>query len=396
MQHASRIARKAVVVGLLVGLFVPTFAQAQGTPAEQWVTWAGELDSDEFLVRETATLGLIAAGKGAIEPLKQVLAGESREATTRAVYVLQQLGSAEDLETQDAARTVLEETAGSQRNSVGRRAAAAILVLNEQREEQAVEQLTRLGANIGRTTMINGFGGVEEVASSIEIGPDWKGTERDLVRLKWIESIRQVVLVGEKVNDRVLACALAMPSLQALHAYRVQISDAGLAALGPQTELREVGLYYTSIGDAGLKSLASLPNLGRLKLYGNKITKAAKEEVEKNSPGINIDFRVGGYMGVACDTFDTSCIISSVQGGSPAEKAGLRGDDIIVTLDEQPVAGSSTLVELVSQRNAGETIRLVVQRRTITDENELKLEELKINVTLGEWDVKLSIQNNRP
>ena len=401
MQHAFPIAwSAAVAAGVLIGGWLAhcSASAEDGHPAtaSQLAAWTAELNSDEFLVRETATLGLIAAGQQAIEPLKQVLSSDSLEATTRAVYALQQLGSAADLVVQESARTALEEAAAARATSVGRRAAAAIAVLNEQREEQAIEQLTQLGANVGRTTAINGFGALEEVATSIEIGKEWKGSERDLVRLQWIESIRQVVLVGEKVNDRVLAYALAMPGLQSLHAYRAKITDAGLTTIDRHAGLREVGLYYTPIGDAGLKSIGAAPGIGRLKLYGNKITQAATAELARRMPGVQIDYRAGGYMGVACDTFDTNCIISTVQPNSPAEKAGLRDDDIIITLDEQPVPSSAALVEQVSVRNAGEVLRLVVQRRTISDENELKLEELKINVPLGEWDVKLSIQNNRP
>ena len=374
----------------------PVAAEAKAEPTkEQIAAWSDDLDADEFLVRETATLGLIAAERRAIEPLRQVLAGDSLEATTRALHVLQQIGLSSDLEVQAAARMVLEETAAGRTNSVGKRAEAAIVWLNEKREAQAVADLARLGATIGRAATINAFGAITEVPSSIEIGPEWKGEARDLVRLKWIESIRQVVLVGEKMDDNALKYVAEMPELESLHSYRTKITDQGLAAIEAKAGLREVGFYYTNVTDGGLESLAKVRGLVVLKLYGTQVKAATAANLEAES-GLRVDFRRGAYLGVSCETFETSCIVATVQPGSPAEKAGLRSDDVIVAVSDMPITSSIALIEVMSAYDVGDKVNLLVQRRTIGDDNELKQEELKLSVTLGEWDLKLSIQNNRP
>ncbi|MCU0878623.1 MAG: hypothetical protein MUF06_12630 [Pirellulaceae bacterium] len=53
---------------------------------------ADQLAADEFLVRETAMLELVAAGGAAIPAVERNLAGENREAITRSLFVLEQLG----------------------------------------------------------------------------------------------------------------------------------------------------------------------------------------------------------------------------------------------------------------------------------------------------------------
>jgi hypothetical protein len=392
---ASLVVAASLTIGMLCASRLPA-AEASAAPSrEQLATWASQLDADEFLVRETATIGLIAAGDKAIEPLRGVLQHSSLEATSRCLFVLEQIGLSPDLDTQEAARVLLEETA-ARTTAVGKRAGAALAQLNEQRETQALEQLANLGAKIGREPVINALGAIEEIPTSIELGPAWHGQRRDLVRLKWLDSIQQVVLVGDTMDDQVLQLVLAMPGLESLHMYRAKLGDESLTALASRPQLHELGLYYTPITDKGFALITKAPAITRLKLYGTKITKEAVAKFMAAQPGIYMDFRVGAYLGVSCDTFDTSCIIQLVQPDSPAAKGGLKADDIIVAVDGVPVTGSPHLVELVSARDANEAIHLDVQRRVITEENELKLENLKLNITLGEWDVKLSIQNNRP
>lgn len=392
---AIYVATAVLTIGVLFARDLPAAEVTAAPSREQLATWASQLDADEFLVRETATIGLIAAGDKAIEPLRGVLQSASLEATSRCLFVLEQIGLSSDLDTQEAARVLLEETA-ARTTSVGQRATAALAHLNELREAQALEQLASLGAIIGRDPIINALGAIEEVPTSIELGPAWHGERRDLVRLKWLDSIQQVVLIGDTMDDQVLQLVLAMPGLQSLHTYRAKLSDESLAALAGRPQLHELGMYYTPITDKGFALITKAPAITRIKLYGTKITKGAVDHFLAAQPGVYMDFRVGAYMGVSCDTFDTSCIIQLVQPNSPAAKGGLKAEDIIVALDGVPVTGSPHLVELVSAHDANDVIKLDVQRRVITQENELKLEDLKLSVTLGEWDVKLSIQNNRP
>src|SRR5258707_14697316 len=59
---------------------------------EQIAAWIRELDADEFFTRETATLQLLEAGPAVLGALKPVLTGGTPEATSRALFIVRQLG----------------------------------------------------------------------------------------------------------------------------------------------------------------------------------------------------------------------------------------------------------------------------------------------------------------
>src|SRR6478672_11649129 len=81
----------------------PATVQRVQPTSEQIAAWIRELDADEFLTRETASLQLLEAGPAVLPALKPVLTGGSLEATSRALFVVRQIGLAADIDTQDQA-----------------------------------------------------------------------------------------------------------------------------------------------------------------------------------------------------------------------------------------------------------------------------------------------------
>jgi serine protease Do len=69
--------------------------------------------------------------------------------------------------------------------------------------------------------------------------------------------------------------------------------------------------------------------------------------------------------------------VFAVEPGTPADRAGLRAGDVIITLDSQPIENSTALTSLLARRHPGDRVELGVvrdrQRRNIT-------------VTLGEFE----------
>jgi serine protease Do len=61
--------------------------------------------------------------------------------------------------------------------------------------------------------------------------------------------------------------------------------------------------------------------------------------------------------------------------GSPADKAGLRENDIILEVDGTEVNEKDTLVELVQQHNINDTIKLKILRQGEELELDVKLEK---------------------
>ncbi len=67
------------------------------------------------------------------------------------------------------------------------------------------------------------------------------------------------------------------------------------------------------------------------------------------------------YMGVSLqDSRTNGAVVTSVQSGSPAAKAGLAAGDTVTAIDGMPVPDSSTLIEAVAGHKPGDTIKLSV------------------------------------
>lgn len=77
------------------------------------------------------------------------------------------------------------------------------------------------------------------------------------------------------------------------------------------------------------------------------------------------------YMG----NYITRVQVTAVQTGSPAEKAGIRVNDILVAIDDTEITGTSQLSGLLYAYKVGDTVTITVYRGT---------ESIKIPVTLGE------------
>lgn len=399
----STIAALGLAVGLLFGHILA--GQEQPGPArpkfnrpaptsQQLADWIKELDADEFLARETAMLSLIDAGPPAIEALRsQALPARSVEAATRVMHVLEQLGLSPEFDVQEQARAALLELAArKEMPQIARRAAAALDVLTERRAAQSVSELEALGAKISHGQSFNGLG-IEEFIESIEIGPDFTGTELDLRRLKWLPDVELLILASPMATDAWLKQAAAMERLSELHLYEAAVSDAGLAVFADHAALTQLGIYYTPITDEALEHLQKLPALNFLKLYGTKVNRPAVEKFQAATGLAKVDHRKGAFLGVGCQNLDGACLISTVHENSPAQKAGLERDDQLVRFGDVKTADFDALTAEISQRDVGEMVEIEVQRQVLDDQGNIVLRAVVLKVKLGPWEQDLAVRN---
>jgi S1-C subfamily serine protease len=85
----------------------------------------------------------------------------------------------------------------------------------------------------------------------------------------------------------------------------------------------------------------------------------ARQELSKLESGGTVQH---AFLGVQVSAGRGGALVRTVQGGSPAAKAGLRRADVIVSVAGKRVTGPDSLVQAVGSRKPGQTISLVYVR----------------------------------
>jgi serine protease Do len=80
--------------------------------------------------------------------------------------------------------------------------------------------------------------------------------------------------------------------------------------------------------------------------------------------GRQVDPPPGPYIGVILNPDAKECQITRVEKGSPAEKAGLRADDVVLRCDKEKIGNLEDLISLIRQRKPGDKLSLEVRRGT--------------------------------
>jgi S1-C subfamily serine protease len=72
----------------------------------------------------------------------------------------------------------------------------------------------------------------------------------------------------------------------------------------------------------------------------------------------------GAYLGTVPDMTDSpgGVRLLGVRAGSPAEKAGLRGEDIITKIGDMSVSDLEAMAEALRSHHPGDTVSVVVRR----------------------------------
>ena len=89
--------------------------------------------------------------------------------------------------------------------------------------------------------------------------------------------------------------------------------------------------------------------------------KMAKNEVWGGKLGAPAA-KSGPFIGVQTDPNGKECVLLAITPGSPAEKAGLKANDVIVKFDDKEVADAAALPKLIQAKKAGDKVVLEIRR----------------------------------
>jgi hypothetical protein len=365
------------VVLVLLLTAAPAFSAETeaGSPSAQIRQWVDQLNAERFVDREVATEKLIAAGAASVGPTLAAVAENNLEVTTRAVYVLQELALSPDVDASETAHAALEKIAEPRLTSAARRARSTLDRLDLIRQDRAIGELKRLGANVGARPADFGFGLIEGYV--IELNEGWQGQPQDLARLRWLRDAGELILQGPQVTDEWLKYVAPMTDLPVLTVKRASVTDQGLKHLLGMKQLSVLSLMYIPITDQAIDSLQQLQGVSKLRIYGTRLSVAAVDRLRTALAASDIDVRRGAFLGVGCQDGVEGCIVYTVRPNSAAEKAGLMMNDVIHEYEGHKVVDYKALTAGIANNVAGDTVTLKIVRDG---------QALSKRVTLGEWE----------
>jgi len=286
--------------------------------------WIADLGSEEYARREAASQRIVAAGADAVAPLQDAVTNsEDLEVVSRGIEVLQQLLGGDDDAAAVAAEASLEAIADADATAASRMALATLEFHNTALGEELQMRFTALGGQIEPILLPDGRSGLH-----MTIDDRWKGEEKDL---KLVGRIPQVL---------------------------------------------RLSVHGVPLGEDAFRHLQRMRHVAMIELFGTEPPKDAVAGLARSLPAAEIDVREGGKLGVAGQPMAAPCIITLVQPGSAAAKAGIAAGDVIRMVDDQPVGSFEQLTEKIGRKGAGESMQLTVERGG---------EKFKREVTLDAW-----------
>lgn len=325
-----------------------------------------ELASDSYLRRKRATAELIQIGQPAVEALVARLQTGDLETTERVIGILQEIASSTSVVPTNPGTsqndqaweelTRISTLGGSQ----GSRAKLATKEVREVRREKAIEILRNQGMFVGISDFI--IGAREMPKNMIEINEEFTGNAQSINLLRWVDGIEYARIKGEAIRAEVLSGIIQMPDLKTLTLMHGELDMPSMQTLGGIPELRHLELRYIPMSGDLVDQLSTIPIRVSLTLNGTAAPVERVDALRKTVPGLEIELKQGGFLGVRCFDSFNECSINEVITGKAAEQAGLLPGDVIVEADGKPVKQFKDLQEAINAHMPGETIEINYRR----------------------------------
>lgn len=322
--------------------------------------WVQQLGNDHFLRREKATKELIKAGPDAIDDLVGAIQTGDLEVIERATEVITEIALARSPRDDGGAWVALSKLA---EHGAGRRASRAISALDEIRDHrasQARHALAAAGISVGMDEFA--IRAISQPRMVVQIDEKWRGDVESLQWLEWLEDVENARVKGPAVTREVIEHVVTIPDLQTLAIVDGKVDEATLAPLVEMPRIHAIEFRYVSLSDEQGDLIASIPIRVSLNLMGTGISAEKVEAMCEALPGLQIDYRQGGFLGVTCmDNFDV-CEINGVLPESAAEEAGLIKGDVIVRIGDAEVTRFKDLQNAINQHLPGDEVEVKFRR----------------------------------
>lgn len=381
--QAIRFVTASPAIGLIALLCVvqPGLAPAEDPVAaaeaeeKNLAYWVKQLGHDRYLRRETATSKLVEAGPAAIPELTKATTIADLEVLERVTEVITRI-AIDHPPNQDGG--AWEHLSNLARQGAGRRASSA---------RSAIEEITRFRAGQAREALaVAGvFVGIDEFAISaisqprmiVQIDDDWNRDPESLQWLRWLDGVENARIKGEAVSRDVLEKVCEVPDLKSVAIVDGEVGKDTLEPLTAMSRIHSLEFRYVALSDEQGDLIASMPIRVSLNLMGTGISEQKVASMRSALPGLQIDHRQGGFLGVTCMDGLDACEINSVLPNSAAEEAGLIKGDIIIHIGNAEVTRFRDLQNEINQHLPGDEVEVKYKRGSEIETIKLRLRKFE-------------------
>jgi len=258
--------------------------------------------------------------------------------------------------------------------SRGERASMAVEEITHVRRAQTIQTLSLQGAVIGVKEFV--YGATSTLQRVVEINEAYQGDDSLLELLRWIDRVEYARIEGPAIREGVLKGITQMPDLKTLSLLYGDINMETMKVIGDLESIDHLEFRYVTLNDEMIDAIAKLPIRVSLTLNGTDASSDRVDRLRQTLPGLKIEYKRGGFLGVRCNDTFNECIIQSVVEDSGAEAAGLRRDDVIIQANGEPVRRFADLQAVINTRDPGQNIHIVYRRLNVEYETDAKLGKL--------------------
>jgi hypothetical protein len=341
------------------------------TQAEAIEYWVSQLGSDQYLRRRRASRWLIEAGPAAVPTLVDNLGNGDLEFTRRAIDVLQEVAFSQPPIEDGGAWGELQQLAESGVGSQASRALAAVEEIRDHRGRMAREVLASKGVYIGMADFV--VRSSSTIRRIVQIDRKGDGNLDHLQWLRWVNNVSYARVVGEAVDPEVVEYLIRMPDLETIVFLDGEVDADFLSALAEIKQIRDLEFRYVPMNSDLADQLVNLPIRSSLSLMGTGMPAETVEEMRAARPGLQIEHRQGGFLGVSCPPDMNICQITGIVPNSAAEDAGLIPQDVIVGIGDREVTRFKDLQDAINEHLPGDEIKIRYSRGGVVQETTAKL-----------------------
>ncbi len=322
--------------------------------------WVNQLGSDQFLRRELATRKLAKAGPEAIPAIVEVIRTGDLETVERAVKVMSEIALAQPPDEDGGAWGELNRLASLASGVRAARSKAALAEVREHRDEQARTALTAAGIFVGTDEFI--VLASSELRMMVQIDEKWRGDLTSLQWLRWLQGIEFARVKGPAVRREVLEKLVQIPDLGTLAIVDGTVDRRTLEPLLTMARIDSLEFHYVKLTPELCDLIVAMPIRVSLNLMGTGVAVEKVDQMRAALPGLLIDHKQGGFLGVKCLASFDVCQISDVLAGSAAEAAGLIRGDVIVRIGDSEVNEFKDLQNAINQHLPGDEVQVMYRR----------------------------------